>query len=75
MKLHNVLMANADEHKRRFWEWPSPIEIFPTDRSCILNLRPSLSLATPPSTKRMYIFACDNAEILEALANSVTEEF
>ena len=75
METHKVLTADADEHKRRFWKWPSPKKIIRTDRSCILNLRPSLSLATPPSTKRMYIFACENAEILDALANSVTEEF
>ena len=70
----SVFTASTDEHSRRFWIWPARKDIFETDVNCILNLKPCLSLATPPSTKRMCVFACQNAEILEALALSVTEE-
>ena len=70
----SVLTANTDEHSRRFWIWPARKDVFDTDVNCILNLKPCLSLATPPSTKRMCVFACHNADILEALALSVTEE-
>ena len=48
-------------------------DIFDTNMSCILNLRPVISIATPPSTKRFYIFACYNAELLEIIANSVSD--
>ena len=68
-----VLTADSNEHKRRFWYWPSKKDIFDTDVSCVLNLRPVLSIATPPSTKRLFIFACHNAELLEVIANSVSD--
>ena len=32
-------------------------DIFDTNTSCILNLRPVISIANPRSTKRLYIFA------------------
>ena len=70
----SILTASTDEHSRRFWIWPARKDIFDTHVDCILNLKPCLELATPPSTKRMCIFACHNAELLEALAASVTEE-
>ena len=69
-----ILTAADDEHSRRFWCWPRKKHMHDTDRSCILNLKPCLVLATPPSTKRLYVFACENAEILEIIANSVSEE-
>ena len=68
-----VLTADSNEHKRRFWYWPSKKDIFDTDVSCVLNLRPVISIATPPSTKRLFIFACHNAELLEVIANSVSD--
>ena len=58
-----IMTAVPDEHKRRFWIWPSNRDIFNTDRSCIINLNPSLSLLEiPPSTKRQIVFSCLNAE-------------
>ena len=74
MSPKTIATADAFEHPRRFWYWPSKKDQFDTDVSSILNLKPVISLATPPSTKRLYVFACHNAEILEVIANSVTEE-
>ena len=56
--------ADYNEHKRRYWYWPSKKDIVDTNTSCILNLRPVILIATPLSTKRLYIFACYNAELL-----------
>ena len=67
-----VSRADYTEHKRRYWYWPSKKDIFDTSTPCILNLRPVITIATPPSTKRLYIFACYNAELLEIIANSVS---
>ena len=50
-----ILTADPDEHSRRFWFWPAIKDRFKTKRSCILNLTPSICLATPPSTTRMLI--------------------
>ena len=74
MSLKTIATAAFNEHKRRFWCWTSKKDSFDTDISCILNLRPVISLATPPSTKRLFIFAYYNAELLDIIANSVTEE-
>ena len=68
-----VSTADYNEHKRRYWYWPSKKVIFDTNTSYILNLRPVISVATPPSTKRLYTFACYNAELLEIIANSVSD--
>ena len=74
MELKEVLTAHPDEHKRRFWKWPSKRIFHDTHRHCIINLRPCLVLQSPPSSKRNFIFSCLNAELLEAMASSVTEE-
>ena len=66
--------ANQDEHPRRFWYWPARKEKFDTHRSCIMNLKPSLTLSTPPSTNKMIIFSCDNAELLASVATAVIDE-
>ena len=65
-----VSTADYNEHKRRYSYWPSKKDIFGTNMSCILNFEPVISIATSPSTKRLYIFACYNAELLEIIANS-----
>ena len=68
MKPKKVLTASADEHPRKFWIWPYPEQKYPTNRHCILDLRPAeLTLAVPPSTKRMLVFSVGNAEILARL--------
>ena len=64
--------ADYNERKRRYWYWPSKKDIFDTNTSCILKLRPVILIATPLSTKRLYIFACYNAELLEIIENSVS---
>ena len=69
-----IMTADAMEHPRRFWIWPSKRDVYNTNRNCIINLRPYLALESPPSTKRNFIFSCLNAEILEAMAASVIEE-
>ena len=69
-----IATANDEEHPRRFMCWPKPKDLFKTHRDCVLNLHPSIALAIPPSTKKMVIFSCLNVELLEALANCVTEE-
>ena len=46
-------------------------DIFDISTSCILNLRPVMSIATPPSTKRLYIFAYYNTELLEIIVNVI----
>ena len=74
MSPKSILTAEAGEHERRFWIWPTNKDVFNTDKSCILNLKPCLTLAKPPSTKRMFIFSCDNAELLDIIANTVSEE-
>ena len=47
--------------------------MFDTNRRCILNLRQVISNATLPSTKRLSIFVCCNAEFLEIIANNVSD--
>ena len=74
MSPKTILAADHGEHSRRFWIWPSKKDLFDTDRSCVINLKPFISMSTPPSTKRMFVFACKNAELLEMIANSVSEE-
>ena len=69
-----VLTDDPDEHSRRFWFWPSIKDKFKTKRSCILNLKPSICLATPSSTTRVLMFACNNVELLDTLAASITED-
>ena len=69
-----VITSDPTEHEKRFWIWPTSKKTHDVDISCILNLRPCLTLAKPPSTKRMFVFACENAEILAAMADSVTVE-
>ena len=66
-----ISTADYNEHKRRYWYWSSKEDIFDTNTSCMLNLKPVISIATPRWTKRFYIFACYNAELLEIIANSV----
>ena len=66
-----ISTGDYNEHKRRYWYWSSKEDIFDKNTSCMLNLKPVISVATPPSTKRFYIFACYNAELLEITANSV----
>ena len=73
MSLKVISTADYNKHKTSYWYWPSKQEIFDTSTSCILNLRPVISNAIPPSTKRLYIFACYNAELLEIIANSVSD--
>ena len=68
-----VLTADYNEHKRRYWYCLSKKDNFDTNMSCILNVRPVISIATPPSTKRLYIFACCNVKLLEIIANSVSD--
>ena len=74
MEPKKILTAAQDENSRRFWCWPHKEDIHDTNRDCILNLKPCLTLATPPSSKRLYLFACENAEILELMANTVLDE-
>ena len=74
MRPKTIKTANQDEHPRRFWYWPVRKDKFDTHRSCILNLKPSLTLAIPPSTNKMIVFSCDNAELLERIAATVTDE-
>ena len=68
-----VLTADYNEHKRRYWYCLSKKDNFDTNMSCILNVRPVISITTPPSTKRLYIFACCNVKLLEIIANSVSD--
>ena len=80
MHRKKVLTADHDEHSRRFWLWPSIKDKFKTKRNCILNLEPSIYLATPLSTTRMLVFvlvlvfACNNVELLDTLAANITED-
>ena len=67
-----VSTADCNKHKKRYWYWPSKKDIFDTNMSCILNLRPVILIATP-STKRLYICTCYNAKLLEIIANSVSD--
>ena len=74
MHPRKVLTTDLDEHSRRFWFWPSIKDKFKTKRSYILNLKPSICLATPPSTTRILVFACNNVEPFDTLASSITED-
>lgn len=48
MKPKKVLTANPSEHPWKFWIWPYSELTQPTNRQCILNLRPAeLILAIP----------------------------
>ena len=60
MSPKRITTVDQEEHMRRVWIWPSNRDIFDTYMSCIINLKPSLSLETPPSTKRQFGFACHN---------------
>ena len=62
---YRVSTADYNKHNRIYWYCSSKKDIFDTNTSCILNLRPVISISTPPSTKRLYIFACYNAELPE----------
>ena len=74
MQPKRIVTADDAEHPRRFWCWSKPKHNFKTHRSCILNLSPSLCLAIPPLTKKLLVFSYMNAEFLQKVAESVTEE-
>ena len=42
-----ISTADYNEHKRRYWYWSSKEDIFDTNTSCMLNLKPVISIATP----------------------------
>ena len=73
MAKNKIVTAAPTEHKRRFWIWTFKRDVYDTKKNCVIDLRPDLVLESPPS-KRHFVFSCINAELLEALANSVTEE-
>ena len=73
MSLKVISTADCNKRKTSYRYWPSKQDIFHTNTSCILHLRPVISIAIPPSTKRLYIFGCSNAELLEIIANSVSD--
>ena len=69
-----ILTAAKGERPRRYWIWPAKGDHCDTDRSSFINLEPCLTLSKPLFTRRMCVFACENAELLEIIANSVSEE-
>ena len=40
-----VITSDPTEHEKRFWIWPTNKKTHDVDISCILNLRPCLTLA------------------------------
>ena len=42
-----ISTADYNEHKRRYWYRSSKEDIFDTNTSCMLNLKPVISIATP----------------------------
>ena len=68
MEVKQVLTSSVQEHPRKFWFWPSPQKKHPTNKHCVLDLRPAeLTLAIPPSTRRNLVFSLGNAELLDRL--------
>ena len=63
-----IATASAELNPRLFWFWPSKKDLMVTHQAAVLPLRPVLSLASPPSTKRFVVFKLDNLDFIEKFA-------
>ena len=63
-----ISTASTELNPRLFWYWPSKQELMDTNRAAVLPLRPVLTLAAPPSTKRFVVFKLENLDFVEKFA-------
>ena len=63
-----ISTASTELNPRIFWFWPSRKDLMDTHQAAVLPLRPVLTIASPPSTKRFVVFKLENLDFIEKFA-------